>query len=153
MKGGKSFEDVTVGDVYSTASVTVTADMIKTFAVDYDPQVFHLDELGARDSFFGELVASGWHTTALVMRLLVDADIYDGRPLIGGGVDDLRWPNPMRPGDTVSVRAEVIDKQASRSRPDRGRVRVRIEAFNQSGHQLQTMVANMILPRRAAAPA
>ena len=146
---GRYFEDFAVGERMATGSVTVSAEMIRTFAQDYDPQVFHLDAHDARDSFFGELVASGWHTASMVMRLMVDARILDGTPLVGAGVDELRWPAPTRPGDRVTATVEVLELRPSRSRPDRGIMRTRVEAVNQDGAVVQSMVAAIVLPRRA----
>ena len=134
----------------TTGTVEVTADAIKAFARDFDPQAFHLDEDAAAGTFFGALVASGWHTAGLVMRLLVDADILHGNPLIGAGVDALRWPQPTRPGDRISAVAEIVGLQESRSRPDRGVLRLRITATNQAGAVVQSFEAVVVVPRRVA---
>ena len=143
------FEDFEIGAQVATGTVEVTADAIKAFARSFDPQVFHLDETAATATFFGELVASGWHTAGLVMRLLVDADILGGHPLIGAGVDALRWPQPTRPGDRISAVAEIIGRQESRSRPDRGVLRLRISATNQAGAVVQSFEAVVVVPRRS----
>src|SRR6478736_9912583 len=104
--------------------------MIEAFAAEYDPQPFHLDEGAARASYFGGLVASGWHTAALTMKLLVGGDLKIVGGLIGLGAEELRWPRPVRPGDVLRVESEVLELRPSRSRPDRGIVRMRNTAFN-----------------------
>ena len=135
-------EDLRVGQTFTTASVTVTTEAIKAFARDYDPQPFHLDEDAARDSLFGGLAASGWHTAALSMRLLVD-----GLPIAGGliGVGgETTWPRPTRPGDTLTVDIEVTEITPSKSRPDRGMVRTRNETRNQHGEPVQISTLGMV---------
>ncbi len=125
---------------------------IKTFARQYDPQPFHLDDAAARATMFGGLAASGWHTMALTMRLLVD----DGPPLaggiIGGGVDELRWPKPVRPGDRLRIECEVVEVRPSRSRPEQGLVKMKTTTHNQNDEPVLVFVANLIVPRRSAAP-
>jgi acyl dehydratase len=142
------FEDLTVGQTFATGTVTVDIEKLKAFAAEFDPQPFHLDEVAARSSFFGGLVASGWHTAALCMRLLVDGELQIAGGLIGMGLEELRWPRPVRPGDVLRVESEVLDLRPSRSRPDRGVVRIRNTAFNQDGHTVMVQVVNMIVPRR-----
>ena len=139
-------EDLHVGQTFTTASVTVTTEAIKAFARDYDPQPFHLDEDAARDSLFGGLAASGWHTAALSMRLLVD-----GLPIAGGliGVGgETTWPRPTRPGDTLTVDIEVTEITPSKSRPDRGMVRTRNETRNQHGEPVQISKLGIVVWRR-----
>ena len=142
-------EDLHVGQTFVTGSVTVTAEAIKAFARDYDPQPFHLDEEAAKASLFGGLAASGWHTAALSMRLLVD-----GLPLAGGliGVGgETTWPRPTRPGDILSVHIEVLEITPSRSRPDRGMIRTRNETRNQHGEPVQVSSLGIVVWRRPAA--
>lgn len=130
MKG--AFEDIEVGEARETASRTVTKAEILAFAGEFDPQIFHLDEEAAKQSVFRGLCASGWHTASLMMRLQMDAwksDYSMGSP----GFDDLRWLKPLRPGDTIHVRATCIDKTPSRSKPDRGSARWKTEVVNQKG--------------------
>ena len=141
-------EDLRVGQTFTTGSVTVTTEAIKAFARDYDPQPFHLDEDAARDSLFGGLAASGWHTAALSMRLLVD-----GLPIAGGliGVGgETTWPRPTRPGDTLTVHIEVLEITPSKSRPDRGMVRTRNETRNQNGEPVQISTLGIVAWRRPA---
>ncbi len=139
-------EDLHVGQTFVTGSVTLTAEAIKAFARDYDPQPFHLDEEAARDSLFGGLAASGWHTAALSMRLLVD-NLPFARGLIGVG-GETTWPRPTRPGDTLTVHVEILDIAPSKSRPDRGMVRTRNETRNQHGDPVQISTLGIIAWRR-----
>ena len=141
-------EDLRVGQTFTTGSVTVTTEAIKAFARDYDPQPFHLDEAAAEDSLFRGLAASGWHTAALSMRLLVD-----GLPIAGGliGVGgETTWPRPTRPGDTLTVHIEVTEITPSKSRPDRGMVRTRNETRNQHGEPVQISNLGIVVWRRPA---
>lgn len=124
------------------------ARSIKEFASRYDPQPFHLDEEAARDTIFEGLAASGWHTAAVTMRMLVDGNLKLAGGLVGAGMEELRWPKPVRPGDELHVEAEVLDKRASRSRPHQGIVRVRNNTFNQDGEVVQVSVSVMMVPRR-----
>jgi acyl dehydratase len=142
------FEDLAVGQTYGTDTVTVEPEMIKAFAADYDPQPFHLDERAARDSPFGGLVASGWHTAALSMRLLVRGELQIAGGLIGLGAEDLRWPRPVRSGDVLRVESEVLGLRVSESRPDRGIARVRNTTRDQHGQSVMVAVVSMIVPRR-----
>lgn len=144
------FEDLTPGLIFRSGTATLDAPAIKAFARQYDPQPFHTDELAAKDSFFGELVASGWHTMAATMRLLVDGEFRPAGGVIGGGVDEFRWPKPVRPGDTLTVTSEVIESRPSKSRTDIGLVRVRHTTTNQNGEIVQTFIANHVVQRRPA---
>ena len=148
MSDTKHFEDLTPGLVFRSGSATLDAAAIKGFARDYDPQPFHTDEIAAKHSFFGELVASGWHTMATTMRLIVDGEFRPAGGVIGGGVDEFRWPKPVRPGDTLSVISEVVESRPSKSRTDIGLVRVRHTTTNQDGEVVQTFVANHVVQRR-----
>jgi acyl dehydratase len=123
------FEDYAPGVTFDCGSIDVDESSIIAFAKDYDPQPFHVDP--ANDGPFGGLIASGWHTAALVMRLLVDNYLSTASSLGAAGVDELRWPYPVRPGDTLRVRATVAEARRSQSKPDRGVVRTLIEALNQ----------------------
>ena len=144
------FEDLAVGQIYRTKSLTVDADAIKTFAASFDPQPFHLDEAKAANTFFGGLAASGWHTAALTMRLLVT----EGAPIAGGiigvGMDELRWPRPVRPGDRLRLESEVLETRVSRSRPEQGLVKMRTMTLNQDDEPVQIIVGNLVVPRRTA---
>jgi acyl dehydratase len=128
----------------------VTAEEITAFAAQYDPQPFHLDDAAARQTMFGGLAASGWHTAALTMRLLVGGEFRPAGGIIGGGMDELRWPRPLRPGDTLRLETEVMEVRPSRSRPQQGLVKARTTTFNQHDEPVQVIVANLIVPRRPA---
>jgi acyl dehydratase len=145
------FDDLEVGQRFAATNTwTVDAEQIRAFAAQFDPQSFHLEEAAGRGTVFGGLVASGWHTAALTMRLVVEG----GPPLAGGTVGlgaELTWHGPVRPGDTLHVRAEVIAMDPSRSRPDRGRVLMRTETLNQHGQVVQTCISKVLVPRRPTA--
>lgn len=142
-------EDLKPGMRFTTDSLTVSAEEIKAFADQYDPQPFHLDEVAAEQSLFGGLAASGWHTASLTMRLMVTSGIPLADGSIGAGVE-LNWPTPTRPGDELRVVIEVQDVIPSRSKPDRGIVVVRNETLNQHGQTVQVMTAKMVAFRRPA---
>ncbi|MBV7433684.1 MaoC family dehydratase [Cardiobacteriaceae bacterium TAE3-ERU3] len=144
----KYLDDLQVGDTFSSGEYAITADNIKAFAKEYDPQPFHLDEAAAEGSFFHGLAASGWHTACVTMRLMVDSIPIAGG-LIGAG-GELRWPQPTRPGDTLHVVAKVLDIKPSRSKPDRGIVIAQIETFNQRDECVQHMQCKMLVFRREA---
>jgi acyl dehydratase len=143
-------DDLKVGQRFVSASHELDEAQIKAFAGQFDPQPFHLDEAAARKSLFGGLAASGWHTAAITMKLLVTS----GAPLAGGVIGaggELAWPRPTRPGDRLHVESEIIEITPSRSRPERGMVTVRSETFNQRGEVVQAMTAKLVVPRRPAA--
>ena len=142
------FEDLSVGQTFGTGTVPVEPETLKASAAEFDPQPFHLDEDAARASFFGGLVASGWHTAALTMKLLVGGELQVVGGLIGLGVEELRWPRPVHPGDVLGVRCEVLDVRPSKSQPDRGLVRVRNTTLNQDGEPVMVQVVTLIVPRR-----
>jgi acyl dehydratase len=140
-------DDLHVGQRFTSRTHTIDEAQIKAFARDFDPQPFHLDEEAASKSFFGGLVASGWHTAAVTMRLLVD----QGLPLAGGLIGasgELAWPAPTRPGDTLRVDSEILAVTPSRSRPDRGSILVRSVTRNQRDEVVQDFTARLIVPRR-----
>jgi len=116
------FEEVVVGTVLEFGSKTVTKDEIMDFAKKYDPQPFHIDEDAANDSIYGGLIASGWHTGSMAMRMMVDHMVNQRAGLGSPGWDNLKWLKPVRPGDTLRVRNEVVDKKRSKSRPQMGTV-------------------------------
>jgi acyl dehydratase len=142
------FEDFTAGQTFSSGTLRVTTEDIKTFAAQFDPQPFHLDEAAAASTFFKGLAASGWHTAALTMRLLVDRGLPIAGGVIGAGADELRWPRAVRPGDTLQVATEVVEVRASASRPESGWVKTRSTTTNQNGEPVQILVANLIVPCR-----
>ena len=140
-------DDLHIGQRFSSRTHAIDAAEIKAFAEKFDPQPFHLDDEAAKHTLFAGLAASGWHTAAITMRLLVEA----GLPLQGGIVGaggTLEWPNPTRPGDTLQVESEVLEITPSRSRPDRGTATVRSVTRNQRGEVVQNMTAKLIVPRR-----
>ena len=141
-------EDLEVGQRFQSGAVTVTAASIRAFAAEYDPQPFHLDEEAATGSFFGALVASGWQTACLTMRLLVEGELTIAGGLIGAGVEEMRWPRPVRPGDTLQAESEVIEVRVSQKRPDRGIARIKTTTLNQDGLPVLEQVANLVVPRR-----
>lgn len=142
------FEDLKPGQIFRSGKATLDTAAIKAFARDFDPQPFHTDDAAAKNSFFGELVASGWHTMATTMRLIVDGEFRPAGGVIGGGVDEFRWPKPVRPGDTLTVTSEVVESRPSKSRSDIGLVRVRHTTSNQNGEVVQTFIANHVVQRR-----
>jgi acyl dehydratase len=141
-------EDFAVGQVFQTGSVRVEKNDIFAFAKQFDPQPFHLDEDAARRSPFGGLAASGWHTAAMTMRLLVDGEFRPAGGILGVGFDELRWPRAVRPGDELHVESEVLEVRPSKSRPDRGMIRVRMTTFNQNNEPVQVFTGNLLVPRR-----
>ena len=145
-------EDFHVGQRFTSGTHAMEAAEIKAFARQFDPQPFHLDEEKAKQSLFGGLVASGWHTAAITMRLQVETGlpIADGMIGIGG---EMTWPQPTRPGDILKVVSEVEEVTPSRSRPDRGTIKVRSETRNQREEVVQILTARMIVPRRPVTPA
>jgi NADH:ubiquinone reductase (H+-translocating) len=143
------FEDLAVGQTFHSGAITVELEEVRTFAARFDPQPFHLDETAGANSFFGELVASGWHTAALTMRLIVTSDLKISGGSIGMGVDQIRWPRPVRPGDVLRVESEVIEMRPSRSNPERGIVKMRSKTLNQNGETVMEQTANLIVPRKA----
>jgi acyl dehydratase len=147
-KAAKYLEDLAAGQLYGSPEITVDAEAIKLFAGEYDPQPFHVDEQAAEGTFFGGLVASGWHTASLTMKLLVAGELKVAGGLIGAGVEELRWPRPVRPGDRLHVECEILETRSSKSRPDRGLVKVRITTLESGGAPVQQMLVTMIVPRR-----
>ncbi|MCX7354499.1 MAG: MaoC family dehydratase [Alphaproteobacteria bacterium] len=141
-------EDFAPGQIYRSGTVTVDATSIKRYAAEYDPQPFHLDEAAADKSFFQGLAASGWHTASLTMRLLVDSELTPAGGIVGAGLDEFRWPRPVRPGDTLRVESEVLEVRPSKSRPQQGLVKMRVTTLNQNGEPVLVMVPNLVVPRR-----
>jgi acyl dehydratase len=144
----RHFEDFNPGDRFEFGSHTLTADEIVEFATRYDPQPFHVDEAAAANGPFAGLVASGWHTGAVFMRMYVDAILNHSVSMGSPGVEELRWLVPVRPGDTLRGRATVLDARPSATRADRGTVRARLEALNQRDEVVMTMVARGLFGRR-----
>jgi len=141
------FDDLKVGDRFKSEPLTVTEKQLIEFAHKFDPQMFHLSRKAAERTIFKGLIASGWHTAAITMRLFVRSlNFTEGA--IGLGVDELRWPNVVRPGDVLTVETEIVDVRASRSRPNYGIIRLRNVTTNQRGEVVQTMLASAMVPRR-----
>jgi acyl dehydratase len=146
------FEDYVPGTVFEGGPIVVDEAEIVAFARRYDPQSFHVDAVAAANSVFGGLIASGWHTVGLTMRLLVEHYLSEASSLGSPGIDELRWRKPVRPGDELRVRARVFEAKRSRSKPDRGLVRSSIDVSNQRGEPVLTMKAmNLILLRNPGA--
>ena len=141
------YEDFKVGEMHECGEKTVHKDEIIAFAREYDPQPFHLDEVAAEKTVFKGLAASGWHTAAIAMNLAVQARPFGPHPLLGAGVDDLRWMKPVRPGDTLHLEGEVVELIPSRTRPQ-GIARVKWTAYNQQGEAVYTFNPIGIVPRR-----
>ena len=144
----RSLEDFAVGQTFGSRRVRVDKEQIKRFAAEFDPQPFHLDEDAARDTIFRGLAASGWHTAALTMRLLVESEFNPVGGIVGAGFDELRWPLPVRPGDELRVESEVLEVRPSKSHPNQGLIKVRTTTLNQNGEAMQAFVVNLIVPRR-----
>jgi acyl dehydratase len=143
-------EDFAVGQKYRSARLPVDAAAIKSFANSFDPQPFHLDEEAARSTFFGGLAASGWHTAALTMRLLVESDLRPAGGIIGARGEELTWPRAVRPGDELELETEVLEVRPSGSRPRHGFVKFRTTTLNQRKEPVQVLVMSLLVERRAA---
>jgi acyl dehydratase len=141
------FEDLALGMRFASAGKLVTREAIKRFAAEFDPQPYHLDEAAAERTPLQGLAASGWHTAAIVMRLTVELAPFGPHPLLGIGVDELRWLAPVRPGDVIRVEGEVVELTPSRTRPQ-GIAKVKWTAFNQRGEPVYTFTPIGIVPRR-----
>lgn len=140
------FDDLSVGQRFESGTTTLDEAEIKGFAAKFDPQPFHLDDEAARSTLFGGLAASGWHTAAATMRLLVESVPLAGG-IVGAG-NEISWPRPTRPGDELRVVSEVVEASPSSSRPDRGRIVVRSETLNQRGEVVQVLLARLVVQRR-----
>ena len=142
------FEDYVEGDVHRFGSIAVEADEMIAFAKRFDPQIFHTDPKAAKQTPFGGLIASGWHTAGLVMRLCVEHYLTHVASLGSPGLDELRWLRPVRPGDKLSVRVTVLKAVLSKSKPDRGAVTSLVEVFNQTDETVMTIKSVNIFARR-----
>jgi acyl dehydratase len=145
MKNVLYLDDLSVGQQFVTSSHTLDEAQIKTFAAQFDPQPFHLDAEAAKATLFKGLVASGWHTAAITMRLLVDSGVPLAGGLIGLG-GSLKWPRPARPGDVLAVYGEITE--VTPSKPDRGTIGIKAETRNQRGDVVQSFTATLLVPRR-----
>ena len=143
------FDDLKLGMSFKSGETTVTREDIKRFASEFDPQPFHLDEAAAEKTAFKGLAASGWHTAAIAMNLAVQIRPFGPHPLLGLGVDDLRWMMPVRPGDVLHLEGEVVELIPSRTKPQ-GIARIKCTAYNQRGEPVYTFTPIGIVPRRPA---
>lgn len=147
---GEYFDDLVVGATYRAGPVTMERDRIVSFATEFDPQPMHVDETAASAGPLGGLIASGWHTAAVTMRLLVDGAcprLASGA--VGAGIEGLAWPTPVRPGDVLTAESEILELRASRSRPDRGLMKLRTITTRQDGAVVQSITAVIMVPRLA----
>src|SRR5437762_7899185 len=143
---GRFLDDFAVGQTFRSGRLRIDKERIKTFSAEFDPQPFHLDEDAARDTIFGGLAASGWHTAAVTMRLLVESDLKPAGGIVGAGFDEFRWTRPVRPGDELRVQSEVLEVRPSKSRPDQGLIKLKTTTLNQNGEAVQISVGNLIVP-------
>lgn len=141
-------EDFAVGQKYGSGKMKVDAAAIKAFAATFDPQPFHLDEDAARASFFGGLAASGWHTAALTMRILVEGELRPAGGIIGTWAEELKWPRAVRPGDELEVEAEILEVRPSRKGPAHGYVKCRTTTLNQNREPVQVLVMSLLVQTR-----
>jgi acyl dehydratase len=146
-KAAVFLEDLQVGQRFVSGTHRIDEEQIRVFAQQFDPQPFHLDAESAKATLFGGLVASGWHTAAITMRLLVRGGLPIAGGLVGAG-GEIAWPSPVRPGAVLHVESEILELRPSRSRPDRGMVTVRSETRDHAGEVVQVLVARLVVPRR-----
>jgi acyl dehydratase len=144
-------EDYAVGQVYLSGRKRVSKEEMIAFAKEFDPQFYHLDEVAALQSPFKGLAASGWHTAAMTMRLLVDGEFRPAGGILGVGFDQLSWSLPVRPGDELRVKSEVLEVRPSKSKPGRGMIRVQNTTLNQNEEVVQMFTGNLLVPRRSPA--
>src|SRR3981081_1407652 len=147
---GRYLEDFAVGQTFGSGRLRVEKERIKTFAAEFDPQPFHLDEEAARGSRSGGGGGSGWHPAAMTMRLLVESELKPAGGIIGAGFDEFRWPRPVRPGDELHLESEILEVRPSKSRPEQGLIKVRTTTKNQNGEPVQEPIGNRVRPPRAA---
>ncbi len=141
-------EDFAAGQTFVSGSATVEPEAVARFAMEFDSQPFHLDATAAEKTLFRGLAASGWHTAAITMKLLVDSEMKPAGGIIGAGFEELRWPKPVRPGDTLHLTSEVLEVRRSSSRPSQGIIKVRTVTMNQNGEPVQIMVGNLVVQAR-----
>jgi acyl dehydratase len=144
----RHLEDFAPGQVFRSGRLAVTAEAIIAYAREYDPQPFHLDDAAARGTLFGGLAASGWHTASMTMKLLVGSEFRPVGGIIGGGMEELAWPRPVRPGDELRVEIEVLEVRPSQSKPQQGMLRVRCTTLNQRDEPVQVILPRLVVPRR-----
>ena len=139
-------EDFAIGQAFGSGKIRIDKERAKAFAAEFDPQPFHLDEEAARGTIFHGLAASGWHTAAVTMRLLVDSEIKPAGGIVGAGFEEFRWPYPVRPGDELRIENQILEVRPSRSRPEQGLIKVRTTTLNQDGKAVQILIANLVVP-------
>ena len=142
------FEDFAPGQTFESGRIVIDTQQVVDFATRFDPQPFHTDPEAARGTMFGGLAASGWHTAAITMRLLVKSGLTPAGGWIGAGCDELRWPRPVRPGDELHTESQVLEMRPLKSRPDQGLVKMRTATLNQKNEEVQIMVTNLLVRRR-----
>jgi acyl dehydratase len=150
--GEHYLEDFAPGQKFASGRTRIAAERIKSFAAEFDPQSVHLDETAARKTLFQGLAASGWHTAAVTMRLVVEGELKPAGGVVGLGFDELTWPRPVRPGDELRVESEVLEVRPLKSRPGLGLIKVRTVTLNQDGDPVQVSVGKLIVARRPASP-
>ncbi|NPC73766.1 MaoC family dehydratase [Corallococcus sp. AB004] len=146
------FEDFPVGEIMERGPYVVTREEIISFARQFDPQPFHIDEDAAGKSIYGGIIASGWHTAAICHKLMVEGLLGQAAGMGSPGLDELRWKKPVRPGDSLRIRIETLEAKPSTSKPDRGALKLRLEVVNQNGEVVMTEVANALFARRPPSP-
>jgi acyl dehydratase len=146
--GERYLEDFVKGQTFGSGRVRVSKEQIKAFAAEFDPQPFHLDETAAQNTFFKGLAASGWHTAAITMRLLVEGELKPAGGVIGAGFDEFRWPKPVRPGDELHIESEVLEVRPSQSKPNQGLIKLRTTTLNQNNEVVQIQVGSLLVSRR-----
>jgi acyl dehydratase len=144
-------EDYAVGQIYWSGKKRVVKDEIVAFAKEFDPQYYHLDEVAALKSPFKGLAASGWHTAGMTMRLMVDGEFSPAGGILGVGFEELSWSLPVRPGDELRVKSEILEVRPSKSKPDRGTIRVKNTTLNQNDEVVQMFTGTLLVPRRSPA--
>lgn len=145
-------EDYAVGQTYGSGRIRVDEERIKAFAAEFDPQPFHMDDRSATQTIFKGLAASGWHTAAMTMRLMVDGDLKPAGGILGTGFEEFRWPRPVRPGDELRIQCEILDVRPSNSRPEQGLIKVRTTTLNQNDEAVQLQVGTLLVLRRPPKP-
>ena len=146
---GYYLDDLQVGQRFTSRTHRIDEEQIVAFAKQFDPQPFHLDAETAKSTFFTGLVASGWHTAAISMRLLVESNLALAGGVVGAG-GEITWPSPTRPGDILHVEGDILELRPSRSRPDRGMAVLRNTTMNQRGEIVQVLIAKLVVPRRTS---
>jgi acyl dehydratase len=141
-------EDFEVGQSFGSGRLCIDEKRIKSFAAEFDPQPFHLDPAAAEHTIFRGLAASGWHTAALSMRLLVEGEFRPAGGIVGAGFEEIRWPRPVRPGDELRVESEILEVRPSKTHLHRGHIKLRITTLNQNGEPVQVSVGSLLVPRR-----